>query len=381
MANSMSVFISYARQDLTAARRLYFDLKRLGVEAWLDVECLLPGQRWKFEITRAIREARFFIAVLSAHAVSKRGVVQSELRQALSILDEYPDNDVFIIPVRVDECVPSDNRLKDLNWVDLFPSYEAGFERIKNVVLQAAPDLQHGSHHPAGLGFYIYVSDSKLAMLSSQIPRQYLLATGAELDIDPQVFAQPLSQAAIAENRYAVAAVLTRYLESHSEIGTCDLPRAYFAGDLPMKWGEYQTDTTRWGEPSPLVYFGGETEKTIVGLGGSAHHVIGAMGRGSAHSHSATPFMVAKLYEGLEMSLPPDDEIDLARARSHFQRDDTWNIAMAVDLATEQMRGSIQNLSFVARNLAFFPKGQHEAWRTGMNIILGTPLWVRLADK
>ena len=49
-----SVFISYAREDSDAARRLYNDLKSHGLNLWLDKECLLPGQDWRREIRKAL---------------------------------------------------------------------------------------------------------------------------------------------------------------------------------------------------------------------------------------------------------------------------------------------------------------------------------------
>lgn len=102
----------------------------MGLQPWLDTENLLPGQRWKVAVRQAIEGSSHFIALLSTHAVSKRGFVQSEVRQALEILSEFPDNQIFIIPVRIDECKPSHERLKELHWVDLFPSFDAGVRAI-----------------------------------------------------------------------------------------------------------------------------------------------------------------------------------------------------------------------------------------------------------
>jgi len=40
----MKVFISYAREDVEMARKLYDDLKNAGVSPWMDEEDLLPSQ-------------------------------------------------------------------------------------------------------------------------------------------------------------------------------------------------------------------------------------------------------------------------------------------------------------------------------------------------
>ncbi len=124
------VFISYAREDADMANRVYSDLKAHGVEPWLDTVDLLPGARWKTAVAGAVRECRYFLALMSSSSVNKRGYVQKELRHALDVLDELPQTEIFLIPVRLDECRPSHERLADLNWVDLFTSYDEGMERI-----------------------------------------------------------------------------------------------------------------------------------------------------------------------------------------------------------------------------------------------------------
>jgi TIR domain-containing protein len=88
-------FISYAREDEAAARRLYIGLKAAGVEAWLDKESILPGQDWQEAIAAAIESSEYFVAVLSSHSLNKRGFVQRELRIALEVLDEVPEGQVF----------------------------------------------------------------------------------------------------------------------------------------------------------------------------------------------------------------------------------------------------------------------------------------------
>src|SRR3990172_6742848 len=127
------VFISYAREDLPAARRLFGDLAAIGVQPWLDQECLLPVQHWEREIHTALRGADFAVVLLSTRQVEKRGYVQREIRKALDILDEVPDKQIFLIPARLDDCRPQHERLSNLQWVDLFPSWDQGVRRIEEV--------------------------------------------------------------------------------------------------------------------------------------------------------------------------------------------------------------------------------------------------------
>jgi hypothetical protein len=128
--NKDRVFISYAREDAEAANRLYDDLAMAGLNPWLDTKSLLAGQNWKIIIKDSIRNSRYFIALLSSNSIGKRGYVQKELKEALEVLDEFPESQIFMIPVRLNDCNVNHSRVNELHRVDLFPNWEEGFKRI-----------------------------------------------------------------------------------------------------------------------------------------------------------------------------------------------------------------------------------------------------------
>lgn len=128
-----TVFVSYAREDLDAAKRLANDLRQLGEEPWLDRDRLIPGQHWPSAVEKAIRDSDFFIALMSPNSVEKRGFVQKELRIALDILDQASPTQVFIIPVRLAECEPTHRPLSELQWVDLFPNWDTGIQHLRRL--------------------------------------------------------------------------------------------------------------------------------------------------------------------------------------------------------------------------------------------------------
>lgn len=128
------VFISYSRRDEESARQLHMDLTKAGLEAWFDRENLLPGERWKAAIRRAITESDYVVVLLSSHGVQKTGYLQAEIKYALDVLDEFPENKVFIIPARLEPCDPSHDKLRDLHWVDLFHSWQSGITKIVSAV-------------------------------------------------------------------------------------------------------------------------------------------------------------------------------------------------------------------------------------------------------
>ena len=124
------MFICYAREDLPTAKRLHDELARAGIAAWLDKKRLIGGQNWKIEVKKAMQRSRCILALLSSHSVSKSGYVQKELREALEMLEHLPPERILIIPVRLDECEPAHEQLRDLHWIDLFESYDEGLAQI-----------------------------------------------------------------------------------------------------------------------------------------------------------------------------------------------------------------------------------------------------------
>jgi hypothetical protein len=46
----------------------------------------------------------------------KKGYLQKELKIALDILDEFPSGEIFVIPTRLANSEPSDERLQDIHF-------------------------------------------------------------------------------------------------------------------------------------------------------------------------------------------------------------------------------------------------------------------------
>jgi hypothetical protein len=62
---SRTVFLSYASEDVDAARRICEALRAAGVEVWFDQSELRGGDAWEHEIRGRIRECTLFIPVIS----------------------------------------------------------------------------------------------------------------------------------------------------------------------------------------------------------------------------------------------------------------------------------------------------------------------------
>lgn len=128
------VFVAYAMEDSRVADRIFADLERLGYAPWLDRRKLLPGQNWPRRIQEAIESADFFISCFSRNSVNKRGGFQAEIRYALDCATRVPLDDVFLIPVRLDECRVPARIQRETQYIDLFPDWERGMERIAGAI-------------------------------------------------------------------------------------------------------------------------------------------------------------------------------------------------------------------------------------------------------
>jgi len=114
-----NVFLIHAHTDRETVYKLYQRMDKDGLNVWLDVERLQPGQEWKNEIRNAILKCDVVVVCLSGDFDKQWGYRHEELKLALEKSRFLPDNEVFIIPVRLEECDMPES-LKHLHRVDLF---------------------------------------------------------------------------------------------------------------------------------------------------------------------------------------------------------------------------------------------------------------------
>ena len=141
------VFVTYVHEDARSVERLGRDLARHGFDPWIDRCKLLPGQNWPRAIEDALSVANFVIACFSTSSANKRGGFQAELRYALDCARRMPLDSVFLIPVRLDDCRVPQRVQDEVQYVDMFPSWDAGFARVlrvlaTNAVYSAEPLLR-----------------------------------------------------------------------------------------------------------------------------------------------------------------------------------------------------------------------------------------------
>jgi hypothetical protein len=128
------VFIAYVEEDLLLARRLRDRMAAAGCSPWMDKDKLIPGQDWPRAIRRAIEISDAFVACFSARSSAKRGPFQSELRWALHCAQGMPLDETFVVPVRFEACAMPRQIQERLQYVDLFPDWDAGVDKVIRAV-------------------------------------------------------------------------------------------------------------------------------------------------------------------------------------------------------------------------------------------------------
>lgn len=141
---NLKVFLCHASNDKEIVRTLYNRLLQDGIDVWLDDEKLLPGQKWEIEIPKAVKDADIVIVCLSRNSITKEGYVQKEIKYALDFADEKPENTIYLIPAKLEECdIPS--QLTGWQWVDLFQNkesfIEAGYSKLFRSLQMRAEDI------------------------------------------------------------------------------------------------------------------------------------------------------------------------------------------------------------------------------------------------
>jgi hypothetical protein len=128
---TLALFLSYASQDAERVQRFAADLRRPGIEPWMDDELKLAG-RWNDEIGERIATCDLFVALMSR--VTQEGDAKRFFRREWRLAHKAQRR---FLPVRLEECrLPASlpkvlaAAIESRQREDLFPSYEEGLRRI-----------------------------------------------------------------------------------------------------------------------------------------------------------------------------------------------------------------------------------------------------------
>lgn len=155
-----AVFLSYAREDAEAARRIADSLRAFGLEVWFDMNELRGGDQWDAKIRGQIRACALFIPIVSQRTEQRtEGYFRREWRIAVDRTQDMAGGRAFIVPVVIDETpesgalVPED--FMRVQWTRLpmgVPTPEF-VQQVKRLVEgKGAAPLRGASPAPAAAG-------------------------------------------------------------------------------------------------------------------------------------------------------------------------------------------------------------------------------------
>jgi TolB-like protein len=103
-----AVFLSYARDDAAAARRIAEALRASGLEVWFDENELRGGDAWDAKIRQQINDCTLFLPIISRHTQERgKGYFRLEWKLAVEQTHLMAEGMVFLAPVVIDDTPES----------------------------------------------------------------------------------------------------------------------------------------------------------------------------------------------------------------------------------------------------------------------------------
>ena len=102
-ASKGAVFLSYAREDASAAQRISEALRSHDIEVWFDQNELRGGDAWDQKIRRQIKECALFVPLVSAQTQDRgEGYFRREWKLGAERTHDMAAGMAFLFPVSID---------------------------------------------------------------------------------------------------------------------------------------------------------------------------------------------------------------------------------------------------------------------------------------
>jgi hypothetical protein len=125
-----SVFICHASANKPFVNKLYKDLRKFGVQVWLDEREIVVGDSLHDAITDGLERSDYTIVVLSSTSI-KRPWVRKEIKASFQL--EIESGRRRILPIVIEDCaIPL--FLKDKRYADFRRSYEQGLADLLSAI-------------------------------------------------------------------------------------------------------------------------------------------------------------------------------------------------------------------------------------------------------
>jgi TPR repeat protein len=135
-----NIFLSYASKDQKTAETICQALESRGLECWMAVRNIHPGENFQEAIVRAIRSAKVMLFVFSANSNNS-----DEVKKEIVLAGQHK---LFVIPIRVEDVAPNEALAYEFatrQWIDLYKDWESAIEQLTAQV-QAVTALVAGGN-------------------------------------------------------------------------------------------------------------------------------------------------------------------------------------------------------------------------------------------
>ncbi|MDJ0717985.1 MAG: toll/interleukin-1 receptor domain-containing protein [Prochloraceae cyanobacterium] len=175
MANpQFDVFLAHKSKDKPQVRAIAEQLKRRGLNPWLDEEQIRPGEPFQFAIQEAIHNVKSIAIIIGSDTFSKWQVFEFQ-----SLVKESIDAQIPIIPVilpsasKVQDNVPP--FLRGIKWVDFSRGTQE--QAIESLVWgitgqKPQPKPVNPAEHYDVLLCYQYLDQSEVQQIARQLEVQ-----------------------------------------------------------------------------------------------------------------------------------------------------------------------------------------------------------------
>ncbi|MEO5997551.1 MAG: toll/interleukin-1 receptor domain-containing protein [Chitinophagaceae bacterium] len=116
------IFFSYSRVDGKFALKLGEDLRKAGVDIWIDQIDIRPSEPWDEEIEKALQESGCLLIILSDTSVASDNVL-NEINYALETKKK-------ILPILLEKDIKKPFNISRLQHIDFTGSYENGLNTL-----------------------------------------------------------------------------------------------------------------------------------------------------------------------------------------------------------------------------------------------------------
>jgi hypothetical protein len=223
---TQAVFLSYASQDVAAARQICESLRAAGIEVWFDQNELRGGDAWDASIRKQIKECWLFVPIISANTNARtEGYFRLEWRLAVERSHKMADDQPFLLPVLLDgtpqALVRVPDRFRERQWSRLAD------DRVPRAFVEQVARLLAGAATPTA------VDAPASAAPAESAKRRWLLAGVALFVIvftgfvvvtqwtGRKTVSAPIDKVTVtatpAENRKSIAVMPFDNLSGHSE--------------------------------------------------------------------------------------------------------------------------------------------------------------------